>query len=212
MMATKEPKDVRLTAEAAPEQPPRAEIGMELMCEPFETGGPMLATVIGRDNNHVRLKLENGNEWVVRAGRIDLAKRTWQHVAADYPARAADPAFDAQFRRTTAEKEAAEDPSRVERLAAKAKDLAELLPPELRGGLDRILRTATGKSGGPVPEGSVYARWDHPGKLDAPFVKAGSRELVRGAAKGDEGFFDRATFEKYNRRGKQQGVQYITAL
>lgn len=202
-----------LAPDLAPEQPAKAEIGLDLLCENFETGGAVLGKVIGRDGKgNVRLRLESGNEWVVREQRIDLAKRTWQHVAADYPSKASDPAFDAEFRSTPAEKAVAEDPSRTAALKDLGLKLADHLPPELREGLERLLRTATGKSGGPVPTGSVYAKWVHPGKLDAPIVKAGTREMVRGVANGDEGFFDRTTFEKYRQRGKRQGVAYIVEL
>lgn len=180
----------------APERPAEAQPGMELLCERFETGGAVVGKVVGIEERWVRLRIEElGREWLVLKDRIDLAKQTWEHVAADYPAPAEDPEFDVRFRPS----KTATEPGLAEKVAAAAATLMALLPPDLRDDVERIVRRMEGKTL-PVPGGSVFARWAGRGIFAGPYITADTREARRDAKEGTEGFFPVAAVQKWNKR------------
>lgn len=202
-------KDGRaLIAEPAAHREAEAKPGMELICEAFETGGSVVGVVRGQDTKHTRVEIaEIGREWLILNHRIDLAKGTWQHVAADYPAIGAEPDFDAQYRPS----QKVADPAAEAKLKGIASQFVALLPPEARGVVEKLMHTVSGR-GNDIPGGTVYARWVGRGKLDADYFTAGTREHVRGATTGTEGFFAAKTVEKYHARSKAQGVPYFVEL
>lgn len=188
---------------AAPERPAQAMPGMELLCEHFETGGPVMGTVVGADDKWVRVRLDIGREWLIRPDRIDLAKGTWTHVDGDYPALAADANFDANFRGIAPPKDDA--PAR-DKLRDKVAELAAMLPPEARAAIERIALTVEGKVL-PAPSGTVFARWDGRGVFAGAFVESGSRQPRRDAMPGTIGFFSAADVAKWNRRSPGSFVE-----
>lgn len=60
--------------------------------------------------------------------------------------------------------------------------------------------------------GSVLARWVGHGKLDAPFISAGTREQKRGAVTGTEGFFSDAVVKKFKEREARDNTRYFETL
>lgn len=187
-------KDTRLTNEPAPKRE-NTEIGAELLCANFEGAlAPVVGKVIGKDDKWVRLRIEElGRDWLVRPDRIDMAKGSWEHVDADYPALGAEPDFDKEFRPVVAPKE---DPAKAKAIAEATAVLKAMLPKEAAGLLDAVSTAATDRlvAG---PAGSVLARWTGKGNLDAPYVSRKDRELKRGATNGTEGFFAKKTVEKF---------------
>jgi hypothetical protein len=187
-------KNTPLTNDPAPPQPASADVGMELLCANFEGGITVAAKVIGRDERWVRVRIEElDRDWLVRPERLDLAKGTWEHVAADYPAAAEDKEFDALYRPAKIVKE---DPVRAKKIAEAAAALKNLLPDGLKSSVDDLAQGATDRFVG-GPAGSVLARWKGKGKLDAPFVERKTRETKRGATTGTEGWFARPTVQKF---------------
>lgn len=198
-----------LAAKVAPPQPGEIQIDAELVCPQFETGAAVVGKVIGKDKDWVRLRIEElGRDWIVRPNRIDLAKASWDHVAADYPAVGENKAFDQDFRPAAV---AAEDKGLVEKIHAKGEELLAMLPPEMRQAAQSMLASATGKLGG-APTNTVYARWIGRGTLAGAYLKAGSREVARDAKTGTEGFFPKATVEKYEKRQERAGEKFFERL
>lgn len=183
-----------ITTEPAAPRPAEAKVGMELLCEAFETGGPVTGKVIGADARWIRLKLDDPErEWLVKPERVDLAKASWQHVAADYPAIAADPEFDKEFRPPVVEKQ---DPEKAKQIAEAAAKLKALLPENLRSFTDDIVQGATDRVLG-GPNGTKLARWKGRGTLDAPYLDRTTRTTKRGAVEGAEGWFAIQTIQKF---------------
>jgi hypothetical protein len=189
-------RDNKLSNDPAPARPATATIGMELICEVFETGQAAVGKVIGQDDRWVRLRIDDlERDWLVRPDRIDLAKGTWQHVAADYPAIAEQSDFDAEFRPAKTVKQ---DPAKAKAIADAAAALKALLPEALKGSVDDLAQGASDRLVG-GPSGSVLARWTGKGTLDAPFLERKTRATKRGATTGAEGWFPKPTVEKYKR-------------
>jgi hypothetical protein len=180
----------------APERPAEAQPGMELLCEKFETGGAVVGKVLGVETRWVRVRIDElGRDWLILKERIDLAKGSWEHVAADYPAPAEEADFDRQFRPS----KASGDAGMVEKVADAAAKLMALVPPDLRADVERLMRRVEGKTL-PVPGGSVYARWMGRGIFAGPYISADTREPRRDAPHGTEGFFPIASVQKWQKR------------
>jgi hypothetical protein len=181
----------------AAERPAEAQPGMELYCERFETGASVVGKVLGVEDRWVRVRIEElSHDWLVLRERIDLAKGTWEHLAADYPAPAEDAEFDKLYRPAKA---APEEAGLVHKVREAASAFAALLPPDLRGDVERIIRRVEGKAL-PVPGGSTFARWAGRGVFAGPYISADTREPKRDAPHGTEGFFPAASVAKWNQR------------
>jgi hypothetical protein len=185
----------KIAADIAAQRPAAPAVGMELYCEMFETGEAVTGKVIGADDRWVRLKLDEiGREWLVRPDRIDLAKGTWQHLAADYPQIAADPEFDREFRPTLPPKGPSVSTSEI---GAAADKLKAHLPEALRGLVDDVVQGATDRVLG-GPGDAKLARWTGRGKLDAVYLDRKTRTPKRGAEHGTEGWFRTADLAKFS--------------
>jgi len=174
-----------------------ADLGTELLCVNYEgASAPVVGKVIGKDDRWVRLRIEElGRDWLVRPDRVDLAKGTWEHVDADYPRLGEEAAFDAEFRPAP---KAKDDPKKVAAIKEAAAKLGALLPEAMRKQVEEFASGATDKLlGGPT--GSVLARWNGKGTLDAPYVDRKSKTVKRGATTGAEGWFAKSSVQKYEK-------------
>lgn len=194
-------RETSLEAEVAPARE-GVGLGANLHCAAFESGGPVDAEVVGgggEHDSHYRVKIDSlgGQEWLVKRERVDAAKRTWEHVAADYPALGADKEFDEEFRAYLLAPPKQGTPSAADKAAAAFDSFADKhLPPEVAAAMKSVLtRTQDKVLGG--PKGSVLARWTGKGLLDAPFLDRSDRTLRRGAKSGDEGWFAQKTVDGY---------------
>ncbi len=184
----------KIGTDIAAQRPAAPTVGMDLYCEMFETGEPVTGKVIGADERWVRLKLDEiGREWLVRPERIDLAKGCWQHLAADYPQIAAEPAFDKEFRPAPPAKA---PPVSASEIGAAADKLKAHLPEALRGLVDDVVQGATDRVLG-GPGDAKLARWTGRGKLDAVYLDRKTRVAKRGAVQGTEGWFRTADLAKF---------------